>query len=171
MSVRQGREARPITQAIHENYDLLKSRSYYNSLLRWYAEFDEAQIKVVLFDDIKRDALTVAKQLFGYLDVNPSFQPNVSQTYNKGGVPKSGVKQSVVNNLRRYRRYRSYLPAGVRELFTSFAQSNLEQAPPIPDDAKQLLWELFEEDTRKVAALTGHDLSSWLEDTSVGSPT
>ncbi len=167
MSVRQGRENRPMTQGIRENYDLLKSRSYYNSLIRWYSEFDETQIKVVLFDDIRRDALAVAEGLFNYLGVDRNFVPDVSQTHNKGGVPKSGLKQSVVNTLRRYRRYRAYLPSGVRERFTDFAQGNLESAPPMPDEAKQLLWELFEEDTRKVAALTGRDLSHWLEDASV----
>lgn len=166
MSVRQGRESRPMIQAIRENYDLLKIRSYYNSLTRWYSEFDEAQIKVVLFDDIKQDTVAVARQLFDYLNVDPNFSPNVSQAHNKGGVPKSDLKQSVVNTLRRYRRYRSYLPTGVRERFTNFAQSNLEAAPPIPHDARQLLWDIFEEDTRKVATLTGCDLSSWLKDAS-----
>ena len=60
---------------------------YYKQVKAYLENF--SQVKVYLFDDLKTDALGVAKDIFMFLKVNMSFAPDVSHIYNISGIPKN----------------------------------------------------------------------------------
>lgn len=161
MRVRGGYEERPVAQAMQEDLDDFRQKTYYKWLSPWYEHFPVEQIKVVLFEDIKKDAVQVMQELYQFLGVDAGFRPDVSRHHQIGGLPKSQAKQTIVNYLRRYRFLRFYLPKGLRIHFTDFARGNLEKAPPLPDDLRQMLSQMYCEDLPELSKLIGRDLSIW----------
>lgn len=165
MRVRAGYESRSVEQAMAEDAEAFRERTYHKLLIPWYEHFPREQIKVVLFEDIKRDAVQVMQELYDFLGVDASFAPDVSRHHQIGGLPKNQSRQNIVNYLRRYRFLRFYLPKGLRMHFTEFARANLEKAPPLPDDIRQELAALFSEDIPALEEMIGRDLSVWGLDT------
>jgi len=161
MRLRNGYESRPVRQAMQEDAQDFLAKTYYKQLLPWYEHFPAEQIKVVLFEDIKQDAVQVMQEIYQFLGVDRTFVPDVSYHQNIGGVPKSQTRQTIVNYLRQFRLLRFYLPKGLRIYFSEFARDNLEKAPPLPTDIRQMLAELYSEDIAPLSELTGLDLSVW----------
>ncbi len=161
MRVRGGVEPRSVEQAFTEDVALLRARTYYKALARWYTHFPPEQIQVVLFEAIKKDALVVMQQLYNFLGVNSTFVPDVGQQHNTGGLPKSRTRQKIVNFLRQYRYVRTYIPQAIRSRFSLFAQSNLQKAPVLPIHLRAKLTEIYAEDTEQLEQLIGVDLAVW----------
>jgi hypothetical protein len=55
---------------------------YGEQLERYYRRFSPAQIKVVLYDDLRRDPGRVMRELFAFLGVDDSFAPDLSMRHN-----------------------------------------------------------------------------------------
>ncbi len=58
---------------------------YATQLARYYALFPADNLRVYLFDDLKRDALGVVKDIFRFLRVDDGFEPDVSNRLNVAG--------------------------------------------------------------------------------------
>jgi hypothetical protein len=161
MRVRSGNEHRSAVQAFQEDRERLRTSSYYNMLQLWYELFDEIQIKVILFEDFKRNSLAVMQELYAFLDVDSSFTPNVAVQYNTGGAVKNQTRQRMFNYLRRFKPLRFYLPKSLRSSFTKAARANLTTAPALPAEAKSLLADVFRDDVENLQNLIHKDLSVW----------
>jgi len=161
MRVRGGYEPRSVEDAFQEDLDLLKDKTYYKQLLPWYEHFDRKQIKIVLFEDIKQDSVRVTQALYDFIGVDATFVPDTSRQHMIGGLPKSRLRQNVINFLRRYRFLRFYLPKTVRSQFTDYARANLTKAPELPLEITQLLADAYREDLPLLEQLIERDLSLW----------
>ncbi len=62
---------------------------YYAQLKRYYETFDAAQIRVVLYDDFNGDPDKVMHDLFTFLEVDPTFEPDTSARLNVSMIPKN----------------------------------------------------------------------------------
>ena len=51
----------------------LEDENYHQHLLKWYENFDEQNIKIIFFDNLKNDALEVFRDISFFLDINPIF--------------------------------------------------------------------------------------------------
>jgi hypothetical protein len=129
---------------------------FYSSQLKGYFDhFQPDQFKIFLFDDVKKDSLFVAKQMFDFLEVDTHFSPNVDLQRNKSGIPKHALLKALLpyrSNLRKY------IP---RFLADRLKQSMLER-PILPDNIRKQLIETYREDILKLQSLIHRDLSAWL---------
>ena len=62
---------------------------YYQRLKRYFDAFPRDQIKVYLFDDLKRDPTGVVVDLMEYIGVDTAFVPDTAVRYNPASVPRS----------------------------------------------------------------------------------
>ena len=60
---------------------------FYHQVKAYLDNFD--QVKIHLFDDLKKDKIGLVKDIFKFLGVDPSFTPDMSVKYNVSGVPKN----------------------------------------------------------------------------------
>lgn len=60
---------------------------YYRGVKAYLENF--SAVKVCLFDDLQRSPLSLVQDVFRFLDVDPSFAPNVSVRYKTSGIPRS----------------------------------------------------------------------------------
>ena len=57
--------------------DVLRACDYYYNLRPFYRLFSRENILVLFFDELERDPASFAQEIFRFLDVNPSFVPDV----------------------------------------------------------------------------------------------
>ena len=69
---------------------LAKGR-YFENLSRYLEMFDQDQLHISLFDDLKSNPLDFAKRIFNFLDVDDSFVPDMSHRHNASGIIRNPI--------------------------------------------------------------------------------
>ena len=139
---------------------------YYNQVKAYLDNFE--QVKIYLFDDLKKDTLSLVKDIYGFLGVDTSFAPNVKIRYNVTGIPKNkfihkflrepNILKSMVKPV-----VKTLIPRGERrKIIEKIKMKNL-QKPQMKPETREYLKNLYQEDILKLQDLIKRDLSSWLE--------
>jgi len=139
---------------------------YYNQVKAYLENF--SKVKVYLYDDLKKDPLSLVQDIYRFLEVDDSFIPkSVGEKFNVSGIPKNkflheflttpNVIKSTMKPL-----VKLILPKRTRQRFINkILQRNLKK-PQIDPSTKQYLLNLYKEDIVELQNLIGRDLSSWL---------
>lgn len=162
-AVRLGNESRPVEQALTEAEHRVRNGRYYALLQNWYKLFDPAQIKVILFDDLARDALGVFQDVCRYLDVDDRFVPDLT-VRNKGGALKNerlGRFYEQLKNSRFKQAIDPLFPERLRDKVNDLRNSNFEEPPPIPAEVAERLQAYYRDDIEQLELFLGRDLSAW----------
>ena len=138
---------------------------YYGQMSRYYDAFDRSQIKVYLYEDLKGDAENLFKDVFHFLGVDESFEPDTSVRYNASGIPKNGVPRLLRKLRPAWGAVKPYLPERMSQAITAYGlglrNRNLYK-PALPQEARSRLTAAYREDILKLQDLIGRDLSRWL---------
>jgi hypothetical protein len=144
-----------------------KQTSHYSARLQPYFDlFAKERIKIFLYDDLARDPVALLQKVYGFLGVDTSFRPDVSEVHKSTGVPGSkslhkflteGNPLKTVMKALVPDRMRQNLRANAKKL----AQRNLVK-PSLPDETRELLIDEFREDVLRLQDAIGQDLSHWL---------
>ncbi|RKY52088.1 MAG: sulfotransferase, partial [Candidatus Neomarinimicrobiota bacterium] len=97
--VREGRENETFERAlelederIKKGYSFIwhyKNVGFYYEQVKDYLE-NFSDVKVCLYDDLRKDPIKLVQDIFGFLGVDDNFVPaNIGEKYNVSGVPKS----------------------------------------------------------------------------------
>ena len=138
---------------------------YFEQLSRYEEYFDRERMAVYLFEDLVEDNVAFAQQVYRWLGVDDSFVPDVSPKFRKTGVPRSNRFQSFLfnpdNPLRRFSRY--ILPENTRERWLAILKSLNLKKPPLSDEIRRELIEVYRQDIEQLSDYLDRDLSHWLE--------
>ena len=143
-----------------------KSQGYYFHLLsRYYAIFNNANIKVLLFDDFIKNPIACTQEIYKFLEVNPAFIPDTSNIANISGVPTNNIIGKTVSFLRHYRLLPKFhiskiLPKWVVQIMFKLAYKKPEPISSVL--RKKLTNKYYKEDILELEKLIGKDLSHWL---------
>jgi hypothetical protein len=152
---------------VHNNWSLIyfyrDLSLYYSQLKRYFDRFDRSQLHIVLYDNFQANPVKALQETFSFLDIDPTFEPNISRKFNVSGVPKNKFLHKLIaeqNFLKST--LKSMLPARFRfNLKERYYERNLSK-PSITEETRLELIEVFREDILKTQELIGRDLSSWL---------
>ena len=138
---------------------------------RYYDVFDPKQIKVIIYDDFKKDNAKVYWEVLEFLGVDPSFTPKFESVNvnKKSAFPKLKMllKSSLLSSLfaRMYSVPRYFLPP---KLFTKYTKLKrfiyqeflLKKQPrdPMDPDLRRKLMEKFKPEVKRLSRLVGKDL-------------
>lgn len=137
---------------------------YHDALARYFRQFPREQIHVFLFDDLKRNAAGVARDVYRFLAVDAAYQPDVNTPYNVGGIPSSMLLErafTVAASIRR--NVEPVIPRPAMNWLRRLRASNMQQAPRLPAGLKRELMGHFRDDIVRTSELIGRDLTGWLE--------
>ena len=147
--------------------DYLLFGYYYLNLKRYFDIFDQAQIKVFLFEDFKSKTVSLVQDIFRFLEVDDSFVPDVSQQYSASGIPKNRTLHNFLSNP-------GPLWSFIKPIITPFISRKRRQHllfglkkrnllyPPLTLEMRNHLINLYREDIMKLQELLKRDLSEWL---------
>ena len=140
---------------------------YYKQLKPFYDAFPRDQIRVYLYEDFSRKPLDVLQDMFGFLDVDPLFEPDIEARVNASGVPKYPRLNAAIGKLfdrSNPLRYvsRKLINEDTRLLFTRHMRSRNLVRQTVPPDIRQNLTESFRNEILSLQDLIEKDLSGWL---------
>jgi hypothetical protein len=140
MRIRRGEPVNSPEEDLVADSSHVREGFYYRRMKRFYDAFPREQIKVLLFDDFKRDPRQVIEEIFSFIGVDPTFRPDTEARHNPASVPRSRL----VNRL-------LYQPAMIRTV-----------KAVLPELRSRLL-DLYREDIVSLEELVQKDLSTvWL---------
>jgi hypothetical protein len=137
---------------------------YYSQLKRYFELFDARQIKLFLYEDFQERPLAVLKEIFTFLEVDDSFEPDVSVRRNVSLIPKNRTLQSILTKDRAIKRLlKAVIPSAVRSRIKDNVMS-WNGAPPTPlsPEVRHRLVQIYREDILKLQDLLQRDLGTWL---------
>jgi hypothetical protein len=164
MWVRSGKEQRSPNLALRPGERWVEGSMYAPKLETYYEYFPHENIKVILFEDLVKDATKVVCDLFGFLDVARDFGVDTRTTFNSGGMPRSRIAQTTLYRLKTLARGHPELaklaPKWLHRTYHSARTSNL-QPIEIPKEIETRLARYFVDDARRVARITGVNTAVW----------
>ncbi len=153
---------------IEENWPHLwhyaKGGFYYEQVKRYVDDFEAGQVKIYLYEDLLHRPQWLINDVFQFLRIDTSFQPDTSRKSNISGSPKRKfVSQMLATDNWAKTISRLLLPKSTRAKIYKFVkQQNLGKADSITVETREMLTQLFRKDIIALSALIQRDLSHWL---------
>lgn len=137
---------------------------YCAHLQQYRAYFPDARIRVYLFEEFSQDPQAVLSDIFGFLEVDRSFNPGRGARVNLSGVPKSKFLHRLLtgrtNPMARF--ILPHIPASMRRFLIAIRNRNLRR-PTMAAETRQKLIDVFRGDIENLQKYLGRDLSHWLK--------
>ena len=136
---------------------------YARHLQAYYDLFSKEQIKVVLFDNFVRDPVSSCQEIFGFLGVDETFEPDVKKKYFASGtLPNPVLQRMWEKSLGLRDLVRPLLSRRFRRMAFEVVQKRTvkERLPP---EERAALTELYRTDIEKLEDMLGRDLSHWIK--------
>lgn len=136
--------------------------SYFEQVKRYYDTFSPEQIKVILFDDFKKDAKSTMADLFSFLHVDANYQLDMSQRFNEAGMPRFGKLNYWLTQIGVYGLVKKIFSPELKEKIKGliYTKNNI---PTITEAEKTYLINYYREDITALSKLINRDLSAWLK--------
>ncbi|MEQ9667107.1 sulfotransferase family protein [Coleofasciculus sp. G2-EDA-02] len=144
---------------------IYKSKGFYYEHLKHYFEvFDKDKIMICLYDDLKDKPERLMENIFRFLGVDSTFNPNISEKKNASFLPKNSLFKKFIDTPNPLKSIlKPLIPENMRELaVTNLRRWNKIKPSLEPEIHKQLLQEYYE-DILKLQSLIERDLTPWLK--------
>jgi hypothetical protein len=155
-------EQRRISENWHHIWHYTRMGFYSEQLREFQKAFPAEQLKVVLFDDLRRNPKLLYQQLFDFIGVDSSFSPNTDEQVNQSGKPKSRTIHTAIKGIGKFpvlkTAIKSIVPMTLRERLRN---ANLDRQG-MPDSDRSRLAEIFREEIGELGDVLSRDLTSWL---------
>jgi hypothetical protein len=146
------------------NYLYFQSGLYSEQLKRYLDLFPKEQIRIYLFEDLKRDSLGLMREIYDFLGVDSSFTPNNNAIFNAGKVPRSVklqffIKQKLPKYLCKihFPKYKK-----IQEIILDAnCIQNQNQSGNLRAETKKDLQQCYKEDIEKTEKLINRNLEKW----------
>ena len=135
---------------------------YHDQLTRYFDALPRNRIHVFLFDDLRRSPLPVMQDLYGFLNVDPAFVPDLATPHNVGGMPSSRLLEGLFTSSAIRSAVEPWVPKRAANWVRRLRTRNMRQAPPLPVGLRQELTHHFRDDIALTSQLIGRSLDHWL---------
>lgn len=137
---------------------------YGEQLNRYLDQFDPDQLHVLRFTDLQENPANAMKEIYEFLGVDASFNPDTDVTHNASGVPVSRSMHELLTRspVARWCRKR-LVPARIERYIADLYGDVFLNKPPLEDDVKAALTRRFLDDIERLEARLDWDLDSWKE--------
>lgn len=172
MAMRTGKVNKDIETGLSVESPYATWGLYHYQITRYTQLFPVNHIKVLLFDDIKRNPESLLKEVYSYLDVDTSFLPeSVFKVKNpKRSLPKYPLiyksLKKIYDNLTTNSDYANRLltQLRIRGYFDLFHRVNQGQDfPQLSIEKKNSLAQFYAEDVNQLSQFIKKDLLFWLQ--------
>jgi hypothetical protein len=135
---------------------------YYEQVKRYLDIFPRDNIKIILFDDFKRDTEKVVREIFKFLNINENVPIDFNKKANVGAVPKSVKLNYIIMNTGKLLKplFPNYAKKRIKNIYKNLLLKN--EKPNLSSKQREALLPFFIEDIKKTQELINRDLSMWL---------
>jgi hypothetical protein len=137
-----------------------RAKGFYADQLQVYLNrFERAQMRFYLFEDLRRDATALMKDLFSFIGVEPGVTIDTGTRHNRSGLPRNDVVHRVLTHPVTERVMRGpFRP--IRNTLRDW--NTAPEKPPLPENVHAKLEAEYLNDIRRLEGILDCDLSHWL---------
>jgi hypothetical protein len=152
-------ESNRVLEGYSSRYKYLGKGFYYQQLSKYLRLFSAEQMKILLFDDFKRDPYRLLKEVFCFLDVDEKFKPDISVRYNTSGAWRNGAIEWTMKRLQPVRRMaeKKLPPTLVSKIGRTIMKHQTSST-----GIRHMFIDYYREDILQLEDLLHKNLSSWL---------
>lgn len=132
---------------------------YADAIKRYLEVFPPHQIKIIVYDDYKKDSIKILHEIVEWLQLT-SFTFNTERSHNTAALPSNVITRWLNRNKDLKRSISQYIPEKWRHTMRSIAYTK-KNLPRLIERDFELLMPLFREDILKTEQLTGLNLNHW----------
>ena len=172
MNIREGRaEKNTFVDSVLFDYDLekkgwmqsslyIENGLYFEMLQRYFEVFPRENIKIMIFEDMKKDPKSFYEEILSFLQLEPESNIDLNQKFNEAGIGRNKVVNIITqNNILRF--VARNFPPNIKEKLKKILYTK-RGLPKLTEDDRARLISFFENDIKNLEHLIGRDLSSWL---------
>jgi Sulfotransferase family len=130
---------------------------YAQHVARYLERFPAQQLRILLYEDYSATPLTVLRDLFTFLDVEPDFSVDISRRHNVTWQPRFSRWGTAWGSWRA--RLRHVLP---QRLAKGLRNVTHRRPRPITRGERARVLEIYDADIRQLQRMLSLDLSAWL---------
>ena len=136
---------------------------YSEQLTHYYQRFPKDQMRVYLYDDLKNDAPGLMRDIFQFLEVDDSFEPDMTKKVNMSGITRNQWLRQFLSRPDPIKNaLKPLLPKRFRQSLVQKAKDGNLVRPSISPDIRHQLTQVYQEDILKLQDLIDRDLSTWM---------
>jgi hypothetical protein len=172
MQLDHGETTQDIKQELSTSSLFAQRGLYYQQIQEYLNIFSKEQVKILIYDDLKKDPETFLKQVYDFLDIDQSYQP---ETLRK----RENARKPPPRNMAIYQPMRSlYLNLieknpnlevfvhhirrkGYLNLFYQLMRGG--SYPKLSEEVARKLAVFYDDDIKALSKMMNRDLSYWLE--------
>jgi Sulfotransferase family len=135
---------------------------YTDQVKRYLQLFPANQVKIILHDDLKLDALKTVQEIYSFLEIDSTFVPNLEEKHNESFL----FRNDFINALYRRIKLVAWINKKINPKFKrklSSLVTKKKNLPTLSQEDKEFLLPYFTEDIHHLEMLINRDLSSWLK--------
>jgi hypothetical protein len=163
MRTRRGEAVKSIREELTPTSSHVKESFYYTRLKRYFDLFPRAQIKILIFEEFKKDPSKAVRDLFDFIGVDANFPPDTSTKHNPAAIPKLRLLNRLFYNPFLIQTAKAVLPQSAQRRVKRVRSKNLKAAPSFPPDLRASLLDHYRQDILKLEGLLDRDLSIWFD--------
>ena len=130
----------------------INNTSYYKQVKAFLENFNH--VKIINYDELKRNPNNVMKSTFDFLDVNKNIQIDTSKRHNTS-KPILNYKSDL------YKKTANNLPLGLHRFIPSIFKNKLKVEEKMSSEVKTMLAKYFLPEIQKLEKLTDMDFNIW----------
>lgn len=162
MHARYGKNVGPVTnESFGAEQRYVQAGLYSEQVSRYLKQFGSAQLKIILFEDLVKNPSGVLSDIFQFLNVADSFEPELSEKHNVGSYPKFKIINQILMNDTLRNRFAEYLPNAAKQFANNLLKKNVTDKPSLTDEVKEGLKKYYQDDINRLEDLIDKDLSCW----------
>lgn len=160
--------AEQVATSAESSHTLLKGR-YYKGMKHFIDTFGSEQVKVFLYDDLRKDSTKLMRQVYEFIGVDPDYKVDTGRKQQTAQVPKNQSIHQLLQTNNPVRQLagavlKKVMPEEKRQKLRSrliAANSTGKDGLPLSAEDRQLLENYYRDDVRALQDLLGRDLSKW----------
>ena len=142
-------------------YPFLEFGLYHEQVRRYLDAFPRENVRIYLYEDYRRDAPALLRDIFGFLSVDGTFAPDVTRKHLEPRVPRFAAPFRLLKRSGLWLTVKNALPPAVRDRLRPLVIQPREALVLNPLDRDRLI-NYYREDILKLSHLLNRDLSAWL---------
>jgi len=138
---------------------------FYFIQLKNFKKIFREDIKILIFEELISNPEREIKNLFKWLSIDETFLPSLKKI-NESGLPKNLFIQKFIQQLSAPKFLKGIIPMRIKYLKWKLSRElNIKKInyPPINEETRKYLLNVYIEDIKNLEKLLGKDLSIWLK--------
>lgn len=160
---------RSFEEALKEKPFVVEDAFYHKHIKRYLEYFDRSQTLILIYEDLRTDALSFLQKIYSFLDIGDTYiPPNLGEVVHFTRRPKSRwleatmvIVRILLGKMRLYSLVAILKKRGWDRKFKEFNTQKNNAFREIDSEIRSRLNDIFANDKEMLSALIGRDLSFW----------